>query len=137
MPPEHVAELLGPLAQRVVQLPQASGSLLVLRHDPLQLLSGEAHVAVQVPLEQTSPSAHARLHAPQWARLERRFISQPLAVLPSQLPNPVVQAANWQPDAAHVAVAPANRHASPQPPQLDTVLRAVSHPLEPIPSQSA
>jgi hypothetical protein len=74
-------------------------------------------------------------HAPQWAAVVRVSVSQPLAAMPSQLPNPVAQVSPHAPAAhAGVALAPPG-HAVPQRPQLATsVCVLVSQPAAAVQS---
>lgn len=75
---------------------------------------------------------HGLPQPPQWALLVWRFVSQPLAELPSQLANPEV---HWQAPLAQDALAP---HALPHAPQWPALVwRFVSQPLAELPSQSA
>jgi hypothetical protein len=62
--------------------------------------------------------------------------SQPLASLPSQLPNPASQDPIAHMPVAQLAVACERRHAIPQPPQSASVRSDVSHPVEASASQS-
>ena len=73
-------------------------------------------------------------HEPQLAS-ELSGVSQPLAALPSQLPNPALQAPSVHAPALQLAVALAREHPTAQPPQLLRVLRGVSHPLASAASQ--
>ncbi len=88
----------------------------------------------------TCPAAHARPHIPQFAASLRTSRSHPVAVLPSQSPNPAVHA-NVHIAAAHPAVvfgAPVPGHTRPHTPQLRTSVASVaSHPLASIVSQFA
>jgi hypothetical protein len=75
------------------------------------------------------------LHAPQWLVLVRMFVSQPLAALPSQLPQPelqlMVHAPSVQPGVPLVPL-----HAVPHPPQCVVLVCVfVSQPLAVLPSQ--
>lgn len=77
----------------------------------------------------------AVLHAAQWVRLLSR-VSQPLASLPSQLPQPPLQEAIRQDPEEHVAVAFVREQLVPQERQLVRVLRRVSQPFPGPPLQS-
>lgn len=90
----------------------------------------EAHVAVAFPREQGTPQP------PQSVSVLMR-VSHPLASMPSQLDQPGEQARIEQLPAAHVAVALAREHVVPHSPQLLSVLRGVSQPVESCESQSA
>jgi hypothetical protein len=57
-------------------------------------------------------------HAPQFALSDVVAVSQPLAVMPSQLLNPDAQLSSVQAPDAHTAVALGSEHAMLQPPQL-------------------
>jgi hypothetical protein len=62
-------------------------------------------------------------------------VSQPLAVLPSQLANPVLQLPNVHVPVAQVALAFAKEHATLQSPQSVSVRMLRSQPLSRLPSQ--
>jgi hypothetical protein len=64
-----------------------------------------------------------------------RLVSQPLALLPSQLPQPALQAPIWQVPELQSAEALAKEQGVPQAPQLVSVFRGVSQPLALLPSQ--
>jgi hypothetical protein len=104
---------------------------------PLQLAQPALQLEIaQVPVEQ-EPEAFASEHtAPQAPQFESEVsaVSQPLAPLPSQLPQPVTQLGVHTPD-MQLVVPCAFEHVTPQPPQLLTELRGVSQPLALWPSQ--
>ncbi len=124
--------------------PQCAGSLVIRTQSPEQFVVPVPHVAPHVPAEQTCPLAHARgaavvEHAPQLALSALVFTSHPLAAMPSQSAKPVAHVPSAQVPAVQVAVAFANTHRLPQPPQLfRSVPRTlVSQPVLAIASQSA
>jgi len=82
-------------------------------HDRARAPSPSTSQASHAPAEQTLPAAQAAPHAPQWAALDRVSTSQPLALLPSQLPQPLSQLATAHPPAAHIPVACAGWHSQP------------------------
>src|SRR5262245_31723907 len=89
------------------------------------------------PLVHTSPTAQARPHLPQFLTSLASEASQPLAALPSQLPNPALHepTAHWAP--THAGTPLATLQGRPQAPQLATsVDRFFSQPLPGLPSQS-
>jgi hypothetical protein len=101
------------LEQEVPQAPQLETLVCVLTSQPLaatpsQLPNPAVHVpSVQVPDAHDSDAfakSHCAPHDPQFVRVVR-LVSQPLAVLPSQLPNPALQVPSWQAPAKHVAPA--------------------------------
>jgi hypothetical protein len=71
---------------------------------------------------------HAVPHVPQVAVAVSRLASQPFASFPSQSPQPGLHDAIWHVPAAHVAVAFARVHCTPQPPQLASVWASTSQP---------
>jgi hypothetical protein len=73
--------------------------------------------------------------APQLVTVEFRFVSQPLAALPSQLPKPELHVGTQLP-AVHVVEPFAFVQAVPQAPQFAVeVFRFASQPVEARPSQ--
>jgi hypothetical protein len=75
---------------------------------------------------------------PQFVVLRTMSASQPLALLPSQLPKPAVHETMTHVLAAHPAVALASEHRVPHIPQLlGLFVRLTSQPLLAMPSQSA
>lgn len=105
---------------------------------PEQLVSPAPQVVPHVPDEQTLPSAHVFLHAPQLPLSARVLTSQPFAGLPSQSAKPGLHAPIAHTPAPQLALALAKLQRTPQPPQLFTSLApvAVSQPLPAAPSQS-
>jgi hypothetical protein len=92
--------------------------------------------SVQVPLEHETLALgrlQATPQAPQLVR-EVREVSQPLLVLPSQLPQPAVQVGEHTPE-LQVVVPWALVQLLPQAPQLVVEVSAASHPLVSRPSQ--
>lgn len=91
---------------------------------------------------------HARLppqalpHVPQFAALERVSVSQPFALLPSQLPNPVVHETTAHAPAVQLAVAFVRWHAavaaapSVTPSQSSSIPLQMSAPGVTSPTQS-
>jgi hypothetical protein len=63
------------------------------------------------------------------------FVSQPLAALLSQLPQPVSQAVTRQAPVVHDSVAWSSAQAAPQAPQSPSVRRLVSQPSDGAPLQ--
>lgn len=143
-PPKQDAPALVKL-HTVVQLPQWVGLFVVLVSQPLPTLPSQLpkpaeHEMEQLPAEQVGvPLAdeHAAPHPPQLAVLVLMFVSQPFALLPSQLPKPASHPTSWQVPLAHDSVAFAMSQATPHAPQLVSVFRLVSHPLVGSPSQFA
>jgi len=79
-PPEHTC----PLGHALPQAPQLRPSLPRLTHALPHMVAPSEHA--QLPALQFAPAGQALPHAPQWATLPARAVSQPLAALPSQLP---------------------------------------------------
>jgi hypothetical protein len=89
------------------------------------------HAATAFGSEQVLPQA------PQWLALVFRFVSQPSAVLPLQLPQPALQPAIVHAPLEQPGVPLAMKHALPQAPQWETlVLVLTSQPFAALPSQS-
>lgn len=119
----------------VRQLPQS----VVVRSEVSQpfatLPSQSAHPASQLeipqlPLEQSPlacAGAQARPHAPQLVKVLTR-VSQPLLVIPSQLPKPGTQSVSVQAPAAHDAVPLGNAQGTPHAPQFERLRIEVSQP---------
>ena len=99
------AVLFAPLAQTVVQVPQAPGSVAVLRQLPEQFVSPVPQEVTHDPAEHTVPAAQTVPQPPQFARSLCVLISQPLVALPSQLAQPVLQVPSAQAPTVHVALA--------------------------------
>ena len=74
-------------------------------------------------------------HAPQLSSV-RRFVSQPLAGLPSQSLKPAAHEATRHDPVAHVALPFATEQVVPHAPQLSTVRTLVSQPFVGFSSQS-
>jgi hypothetical protein len=82
----------------------------------------QGRTPVQTPFWQVVPPVHARLHAPQWALLLRRSISQPSPALLLQLPKLVLQAPTPQVPPRQPATALAGvEQTVPQVPQFDVL----------------
>jgi hypothetical protein len=93
--------------------------------------------SVQLPAEQLAVAwarVHAAPHAPQLASVSSE-VSQPLAAIESQSAKPALQEAVSQFPAAQVGVASARVQAVPHAPQLVSVVRVDSQPLDSFRSQ--
>ncbi len=110
-----------PLVTRPSQLPK-------LALQPIEQ-APRAQLGVPLLLLQIVPQA------PQFEVLICVFTSQPFAPAPSQLPNPELQVPRTQLPDAHDSAAFARSQTAPQVPQLDRVVRLVSHPFAAFPSQ--
>ncbi len=123
--PLDVSEVSHPLAGLPSQSPQPRP------HAP------SAHT----PLEQVADALakeQARPHPPQLVVEALRWVSQPLAAAPSQLPKPVAHAPSAHAPPTHDDPALGNAHTPAQLPQrTGSVLRFASQPLAALPSQSA
>jgi hypothetical protein len=109
---------------------------------PSQLPHPVLHVPrVHTPELQVSVAfarLHTRPHAPQFARLVLRFVSHPLAALPSQSPSPVLQTLMPHVPPTQFGVPPVDGHTFPHDPQLERfVCVLTSQPFEARPSQFA
>lgn len=139
----HVVDAFAREAHPLPHAEQCEGLLVVLVSQPfagfpsqlpkpvVQLCTWQLpppHVATPLATE------HALPHIPQWVVL-LSAVSQPLAMLPSQLPKPVVQPASAHVPALHEALPLANEHALPHIPQCVVLLSDVSQPLAMLPSQ--
>jgi hypothetical protein len=143
-PPQEGVPLIA--AQTIPQPPQCATFEPVLVSQPLdRFMSQSAKPALHAPMVQRPPAhagvalanEHALPHAPQLAADVLRLVSQPLAALPSQLPNPALHVPMPQRPAVHTPVALAGAHATPHPPQCArAVVTLVSQPLAALPSQS-
>jgi hypothetical protein len=130
----------------VVQAPQWAMLVCVFASQPLAAFPSQLpNPLLQVPSVHTLLThvslAFARLHtvphAPQFARLVVRSVSQPLAELPSQSPLPVLQVAIPHTPFTQFGVPPVDGQTCPHAPQLFTsVLSAVSQPSFGLPLQS-
>ena len=110
-----------PLETSVSQFPKFA--LHAIEHAP------RAQLGVPLLLLQVVPQA------PQFATLIWVFTSQPFAPAPSQLPKPELQVPRAQLPDAQDSAALARSQTAPQVPQLDRVVRLVSHPFAALPSQ--
>lgn len=135
--PLHVGVPLAAL-QAWPHPPQLARLLVRLISQPLlrallsQLPNPGLHVIEQLPaLHNGVPLAglHGCPHAPQCANVVFVLTSQPFPDALSQLPQPVVQLLTEHVPVAHVPVALAGEQATPQAPQLVTLVSAVSHPF--------
>jgi hypothetical protein len=90
----------------------------------------------QTPPEQVRASLtpQAALQAPQWVLLVSG-VSQPLLALPSQLPQPGLQAPRVQVPEPQLAAALVRLHVTLQPPQWVLLVSACSQPLASLASQ--
>jgi hypothetical protein len=109
---------------------------------PSQLAKPALQVNPQVPVAQVAVALAAPgqviPHTPQWVRVVRRSTSQPLSIIPSQLPRPESQPAMAHTEATHEAAPPAAVHTRPQEPQLPVLTRvSTSQPFAASPSQFA
>ena len=99
-----------------------------------------AAIAHVEPTQFAAPLAaeHTWPHVLQLFTLLVRFDSQPLAVIPSQLPKPALHAATVQVPPAHPGMPFGAAQTFPQVPQLLTLLvTLVSQPFAALPSQLA
>jgi hypothetical protein len=116
--------------------PQFDGSVANVTHAPAQYDVGGAQTELHTPAEHTVPGAHARPHAPQ-SMFVVVGVSQPLASVPSQLPQPAMQPAMPHAPPTHEDTAFAALHTLPHAPHaVGVVFRLVSHPFDARPSQS-
>jgi len=105
---------------------------------PSQLPNPEEHTGLHTPFtHEVEPFAfvHTEPHAPQFATLVSRFVSQPFTRLPSQLPAPPLHTGLHAPFTHEVepfAFVQATPHA-PQSPA--SFCRLLSQPLDALPSQ--
>ena len=100
---------------------------------------GAQSAIVQRPPEQPGVPAgteHVKPQMPQFAASVRMSVSQPLSALPSQLPQPLVQAI-WQVPEGHDGVPFDALHVFVQFPQLVIEFRLVSQPFVAVASQLA
>jgi hypothetical protein len=127
------------------QVPQLSTSLLVLVSQPLfgllsQLVQPELHTGVHAPpMQLVVPCAllHTVPQDPQLLVDVEVWVSQPLSVSPSQLPQPLLQSGAQLPP-TQLVLPFGFVHPAPQAPQLLTLLpRLVSQPFTGLPSQLA
>jgi hypothetical protein len=131
--------------QALPHVPQCSALVLVLVSQPLPTLPSQLpepalQLMVQAPPPQLGvpfTEEHGEPQAPQWAVLMLVLVSQPLALLPSQLPKPVAQLPSVQTRFGQVSAALAKSQTTPQPLQSLVVVRLVSQPLFGFPSQLA
>jgi hypothetical protein len=80
---------------------------------------------------------HTVPQEPQFATLVCALTSQPFVASPSQLPKPLLHAPSAHVPEAQDSDAFARSHTAPQVPQLESVVRLVSHPFAAEPSQFA
>jgi hypothetical protein len=147
VPPVHPAVPWATAGQVLPQVPQLAAVVTRSVSHPLTALPSQfpqpaVHVAMPhaPPVHPAVPWATAGQvlpHVPQLAAAVSRFVSQPLAALPSQLPQPVAHAAIPHVPPVHPAVPWATAgQVLPQVPQLVAVVsRSVSQPFAALPSQ--
>jgi hypothetical protein len=124
------------VGHRCPQLPQFAGSDVMFTHVPAQYVVGDAHTLPQCPPEHTVPGAHTVPQLPQ-LELVVRSSSQPLAWLPSQLPQPAAHDAMPHVPLVHEGTACGKLHTVlHELHAVAVVFRFVSHPLAALPSQS-
>jgi hypothetical protein len=150
-PGSHVPSVQAPLAHDSVAFVRSHGALqapqsvsvFTGRSQPLlltmsQLAKSGSHVVIEhVPLAHDSLALtrpHVTPQPPQSARLFS-CVSQPLPVVPSQLPQPGSHVVRTHAPLMHVSPARERSHAVPQPPQSVSVVSGLSQPLATIPSQ--
>src|SRR5579871_1300312 len=132
--------------QRLPQLPQWLGSMLVLTSQPLATTpSQSAKPALQLPILHTPPT-HAGvplgttqtvLQPPQWFGSLLVLVSQPSVGLLSQSEKPGLQLPILHTPPAHAGVALGTTHTLPQLPQwFGSPLVLVSQPSSGLPLQS-
>jgi hypothetical protein len=139
-----VAQVSDALA-RLQVIPQPPQSESVVREVsqplasfPSQFPQPESQLAMwQLPPEQEAVACARLQGVPQEPQLDSvsREVSQPLAWLPSQLPHKESQLTMRHWPVAQDSLAWARLQVFPQPPQLESVVRSVSQPLEWVPSQ--
>lgn len=117
MPPAQVEAAFGGAAQRTPQAPQFATSVMRLARDasqplataPSQSLKSALQVTRHAPIaheaDALGPARQIDPHAPQFESDELRFVSQPLAALPSQSPKPAAQTKVQVSPAPHAAEA--------------------------------
>ena len=106
-----------------------------LRKPVLQLMLQEPPAQVGVEFGRVG---HTRPHPPQLDTLVTKFVSQPLAVLPSQLPKPALHPTIPQVPFEQLSMAFGRLQTRPHAPQLlGLVFVLVSQPLVGLPSQFA
>jgi hypothetical protein len=135
-----------PPPQTVEQLPQCCGSLWVLISQPLLLAFASQFAKPALQAMAQLPALHegvpllalqAAPQALQCGTLVLRLTSQPLPVVPSQLPNPTLQETIWHDPVVQEELAFGSAQATPHAPQSVAVLVGVSQPLLGLPSQLA
>jgi hypothetical protein len=109
---------------------------------PLQFANPVLHVAIkQIPFEHCIVAFGAVQTTPQFPQLftvKFIFVSQPLAVIPSQFLNPVIQETIEQAPATQAELALGRAQALPHEPQLaKLIFRLTSHPSALFPLQLA
>jgi hypothetical protein len=89
---EQMAVALLAPGQTLPQPLQLFGSKRGSTHEPLHATSGEAQLAVHVPLEHTWPVVHLVPHAPQLVASVMKLVQKALVPLPQRLGVAVAQA---------------------------------------------
>lgn len=142
-PVVHVVEPLA-FVQALPHVPQFDVEVFVLTSQPVDAMPSQfpnpvLHAMVHAPSEQPGDPfvpLHTVPQPPQFEALVSVLVSQPLLALPSQLPNPELQAPSVHTPLAHDSLAFARSQTAPQAPQLARlVFVLVSHPLAELPSQ--
>jgi len=105
---------------------------------PSQFPYPELHAIAHAPwLQEGVPwfALQVVVQLPQFETLVCVLVSQPLAGLPSQSPQPASHVLSWQVPVAQLSEACARLHWVPQEMQSESVFRLVSQPLLGLPSQ--
>jgi hypothetical protein len=131
--------------QTVLQPPQWLASVCRFVSQPFAGLPSQSpkpglQAIVQEPMAQEGVPfvvLQALPHAPQFVALAARFVSQPLAGLPSQSAYVPVHDTTAHAPALQFEIAFGSAHALPHAPQFDIVSRLVSQPSAYMPLQSA
>jgi hypothetical protein len=127
------------------QLPQAYTAVVKSTSQPLFAFASQfAHPVLQAIVHEPDwhpampcTELHEYPHEPQFATLDAVPVSHPFGVLPSQLPQPLVQLASVQMPLLHWVSAFGRLQPTPQAPQFDRVASDVSQPSDARPLQSA
>lgn len=128
----------------VPQLPQSVSVLSGVSQPFASIPSQSSHPSLQAVMVHV-PVAHDSLaftrlqlvpQEPQFESVSSR-VSQPFAGSPSQLPQPALHVPSVHVPVAQDSLAFGRLHGTPQPPQLESVLKDVSQPFAGRPSQFA
>lgn len=134
----HRGIALAPPRQARPHIPQFAASDVTSTHEPPQATRPPVQAATHPPALQNCAPGQVLPHSPQLAGEVCRLVSHPLAGLPSQFPNPVLQVKSAHMLAEHDAMPFANEHVRPHMPQFVTLVRVfTSHPFIAFMSQSA